>query len=146
MKISPRLTVITLGVSDMKRAIAFYDRLGLTRKMKATGEEVAFYQAGAMTLALYPADMVADEAGVPREASSPGFRGVTLAWNCSSPEEVEASLAHAIAVGGKLIKPAQPTEYGGHAGYFADPDGHVWEVVTAPGIEVQPDGRVKVPD
>ena len=101
MKISPRLTVITLGVRDMKRAIAFYDRLGFVRKMKATGEEVAFYQVGAMAIALYHTDKVADEAGVPREAASPGFRGVTLAWNCSSPEEVEASQAHASAAGGK---------------------------------------------
>jgi len=146
MKISPRLTVITLGVRDMKRSIAFYDRLGFVRKMKATGEEVAFYQAGAMTIALYSTDKVADEAGVPREAASPGFRGVTLAWNCNSPEEVEASLAHAVNAGGKPIKPAHRTDYGGHAGYFADPDGHVWEIVTAPGIEVLPDGRVSVPE
>ncbi len=146
MKVTPRLTVITLGVSDMARAIGFYDRLGLERRMKATGEEVAFYKAGAMTLALYPAGNLADEAGVARAPASSGFRETTLAWNCSSPEEVEAGMAHAVKAGGTLIKSAQKTEYGGVAGYFADPDGHVWEIVTAPGIAVQADGRVSVPE
>jgi hypothetical protein len=146
MKVSPRLTVITLGVRDMKRAIAFYDRLGFVRKMKTTGDEVAFYYAGAMAIALYQTDKVADEAGVSREADSRGFRGVTLAWNCSSPEEVEASLAHAIAAGGKPIKAAHRTGYGGHAGYFADPDGHVWEIVQAPGFGFTDDGRLILPD
>jgi hypothetical protein len=146
MEVSPRLTVITLGVRDMARAIAFYDKLGLKRRMKATGESVAFYEAGAMALALYPSGALADEAGVSREPDAPGFRGATLAWNCNSPEEVEISMTHAIRAGGKLIKAAQRTEYGGHAGYFSDPDGHVWEIVVAPGIEVRPDGRVRLPD
>src|SRR6185503_13937605 len=114
-------------------------KLGLERRMKATGEQVAFYRARAMTLALYPTDNLADEAGVAREGEQAGFRGATLAWNCSSPEEVEISLTHAVRAGGKLIQPAAPTDYGGHAGYFSDPDGHVWEIVVAPGVEVLAD-------
>lgn len=146
MKISPRLTVITLGVSDMTRAIGFYERLGFTRKMKATGEAVAFFEAGAMTLALFPWDQLAADANLrdlPRPAA---FRGATLAWNCASSEEVSASMAHALAAGGKSLKAPHPTDYGGFSGYFADPDGHVWEIVTAPGVEVLPDGRARLPD
>lgn len=146
MKISPRLTVITLGVNDMARSIAFYERLGLVRKMKATGEAVAFFEAGAMTLALFPWDELAADAGMKDLPRPMAFRGGTLAWNCVTPAEVTAGMAHAIAAGGKQLKPAQATDYGGFAGYFADPDGHVWEIVTAPGIEVLSDGRVSVPD
>jgi len=146
MEISPRLTVTTLGVRDMARAIAFYDRLGLKRRMKATGERVAFFQAGAVIIALYSAEALAEEAGLDPEPAAAGFRGVTLAWNCNSPEEVEVSLTHAVRAGGRLIKAAHRTGYGGHAGYFADPDGHVWEIVVAPGIEVAPDGRVRLPE
>ena len=146
MKISPRLTVVTLGVSNMTRAIAFYERLGFARKMKATGENVAFFEAGAMTLSLFPWDQLAADANL-RDLPLPmAFRGATLAWNCASPEEVSASMAHAIACGGKQLKAPHTTGYGGFSGYFADPDGHAWEIVTAPGIDVQADGRVKLPD
>jgi catechol 2,3-dioxygenase-like lactoylglutathione lyase family enzyme len=146
MKISPRLTVITLGVADMARAIAFYERLGFTRRMKATGEAVAFFEAGAMTLALFPWDELAADASQ-RDLPRPmAFRGVTLAWNCASPEEVSASMEHALAAGGRELKAPHPTDYGGFSGYFADPDGHSWEIVTAPGVDVQPDGRVALPD
>jgi len=146
MKISPRLTVITLGVSDMKRSIAFYDRLGFVRRMKATGENVAFYEAGAMTLALFPWDQLAADVTLPDMPRPAAFRGSTLAWNCASPEEVTATMAHALAAGAKALKAPHPTDYGGFSGYFADPDGHPWEVVVAPGIEVLPDARVKLPD
>lgn len=141
-----RFTVVTLGVSDMRRSIAFYEALGFERTMKATGEEVAFFETGATALAIYPWSKLAAEAGLPAGSIAPGFRGVTLAWNCNSRGEVDAALAHALATGGKPIKPAQVTDYGGYCGYFADPDGHLWEVVVAPGIEVTEDGRVKLPD
>jgi catechol 2,3-dioxygenase-like lactoylglutathione lyase family enzyme len=130
----------------MARAIAFYGRLGFTRKMKATGEAVAFFEAGALTLALFPWDQLAADANVLDLPRPIAFRGSTLAWNCASPEEVTASMAHALAAGAKEIKRPHQTEYGGFSGYFADPDGHLWEIVTAPGIEVLPDGRVRVPD
>jgi catechol 2,3-dioxygenase-like lactoylglutathione lyase family enzyme len=146
MEISPRLTVITLGVSDMARAIAFYERLGFKRKMKATGEAVAFFAAGAMTLGLFPWDELAADAGQRDLPRPTAFRGVTLAWNCASPEEVSASMAHALAAGGKELRAPHATDYGGFSGSFADPDGHAWEIVTAPGIDVLPDGRVGLPD
>ena len=146
MASAPRLTVVTLGVADMRASIAFYDSLGLPRRMRATGEEVAFFQAGAAIVALYPWDKLAADATLPDAPRPRGFRGVTLAWNCSSREEVDAALAHAVRAGATLLKPAHDTFYGGYSGYFADPDDHPWEVVLAPGITLAPDGRAVLPD
>ena len=145
-KLQPRFTVITLGTSDMRRAIAFYDALGFTRKMKQTGEAVAFYDTGASVVALWSWDELAADAAISDAPQTATFRGVTLAWNCNSREEVDAVMAHALRCGAELRRPASATDYGGYRGYFADRDGHLWEVVTAPGIVVQPDGRVVVPD
>lgn len=142
----PRLTVITLGVSDMRRSIAFYDALGFARKFKATGEEVAFFATGGSVLALYPWDKLAQDASLPDHPRPEGFRGSTLAWNCRTEDEVDATLKFAVAQGAALLKPAHKTGYGGYSGYFADPDGHSWEVVVAPGIEVGDDGRVILTD
>ena len=138
----PRLTVITLGVNDIRASIAFYDALGFSRRLKASGEAVAFYDTGGPVLALYPWDLLAADA-VLQDAPRPStFRGTTLAWNCRTREEIDAVLAFAIGKGASLLKAAQETHYGGYSGYFADPDGHAWEVVVAPGVEVGEDRRV----
>ena len=141
-----RFTAITLGVADVSASARFYEALGFVRKMRATGDNVAFFHTGGTVLALYPWDKLAEEAQVPDLPRPQAFRGVTLAWNCSSPAEVESAMAHALAVGGRLVKPAAPTNYGGYAGYFADPDGHVWEIVVAPDLSVSDDGLLAVPD
>jgi catechol 2,3-dioxygenase-like lactoylglutathione lyase family enzyme len=141
-----RLTVVTLGVSDMRTSIAFYASLGFARKMSATGEEVAFFDTGGAVLALYPWSKLAQDAALPDRPRPNGFRGMTLAWNCRSPQEVDEVLAFAAARGAVLLKPGHRTDYGGYSGYFADPDGHPWEVVVAPGIEVGDDRRVHLPD
>jgi len=138
----PRLTVITLGVSDIRAGIAFYDALGFSRRLKATGEAVAFYDTGGPVLALYPWDQLAADAQLPDDPRPVAFRGMTLAWNCATRDEVDAVLAFALSKGAKLVKVAHETDYGGYSGYFADPDGHPWEVVVAPGIEVGDDRRV----
>ncbi|MDU1695027.1 MAG: VOC family protein, partial [Bradyrhizobium sp.] len=110
-----------------------------------TGEAVAFFDTGGTVLALYPWDALAHDAGVPDAPRPQAFRGVTLAWNCRSEAEVDAALASAGEKGANLLKSGQQTDYGGYSGYFADPDGHVWEVVTAPGIDVGEDDRVHLP-
>ncbi|QOZ47164.1 VOC family protein [Bradyrhizobium sp. CCBAU 53340] len=138
----PRLTVITLGVSDIRASIAFYDALGFSRRLKATGEAVAFYDTGGPVLGLFPWDQLAGDAHLPDQPRPTTFRGVTLAWNCASREEVDTVLAFALGHGATLLKAAHETGYGGYSGYFADPDGHPWEVVVAPGIEVGDDRRV----
>jgi catechol 2,3-dioxygenase-like lactoylglutathione lyase family enzyme len=142
----PRFTVITLGVSEMRRSIAFYTSLGFARKFRATGEAVAFFDTGGTVIALYPWTELARDAALPDKPHPSGFRGVTLAWNCRSMAEVDAALAFALSKGASLLKPAQATDYGGYAAYFADPDGHVWEIVVAPGIDVGDDARVYLPD
>lgn len=138
----PRLTVITLGVRDIRASIAFYDALGFSRRLKATGEAVAFFDTGGPVLGLFPWDQLADDAKLPDQPRPTTFRGITLAWNCGSRQEVDTVLAFARRKGATLLKAAQETDYGGYSGYFADPDGHPWEVVVAPGIEVGDDRRV----
>lgn len=141
-----KLTVVTLGVSNIRRSIAFYEALGFERRMRATGEEVAFFEAGGTVLALYPWSRLAEDAALADQPRPQGFRGMTLAWNCASAQEVDAVLAFAVAQGATLLKPAHRTDYGGYSGYFTDPDRHPWEVVVAPGIEVGADRRAHLPD
>jgi predicted lactoylglutathione lyase len=143
---TPRLTVITLGVSDMLASIAFYEALGFARKFRATGEAVAFFDTGGIVLALFPWDQLAKDATLADHPRPKTFRGSTLAWNCRTAEEVDTVLDFAIAKGASMLKPAHRTDYGGYSGYFADPDGHPWEVVVAPNIEVGDDRRVHLPD
>ena len=142
----PRFTVVTLGVGDMRKSIAFYEALGFARKFRATGEAVAFFDTGATVIGLFPWDQLAQDVTLPENPRPKAFRGMTLAWNCNSAEEVDAVLDFAISKGAEPIKPAHKTDYGGYSGYFADPDGHPWEVVVAPNIEVGDDRRVHLPD
>jgi predicted lactoylglutathione lyase len=146
MAVIPRFSVITIGVVDVGRSAAFYEKLGFKRKVKQTGNEVAFFETGATAFSLFAWDRAAAEAALAELPRPTTYRGVTLAWNCNSAEEVDAAMAHSLAAGAKLLKAAHQTSYGGYAGYFADPDGHSWEVVTAPGITVAADGRVNLPD
>jgi catechol 2,3-dioxygenase-like lactoylglutathione lyase family enzyme len=141
-----RLTMVTLGVSNMRASIAFYEALGFARKFKATGEAVAFFDTGGTAIGLFPWDELARDATLPRHPQPQAFRGMTLAWNCRTTQEVDAVLDFAVAKGASLLKPARRTDYGGYSGYFADPDNHPWEVVVAPGIEVGEDRRVHLPD
>lgn len=142
----PRLTVVTLGVGDLPASVRFYAALGFGRKVRATGDEVAFFDAGGAVLALYPWEQLAKDALLPAAPRRAAFRGVTVAWNCASVQEVDAAFARALAVGAKPLKPPEKTEWGGYSGYFADPDGHAWEVVHAPAFALATDGRLLLPD
>ena len=141
-----RLTMITLGVSNMRASIAFYEALGFTRRMRATGEAVAFFDTGGTALGLFPWNQLAQDATLAENPRPPAFRGTTLAWNCRSTEEVDQVLDFAISKGASLLRPAHKTDYGGYSGYFGDPDSHAWEVVVAPGIEVGDDRRIHLAD
>ena len=140
------LTVVTLGVSDVARGADFYQALGFERRVRSTGNEVAFFVAGGTVLALYPWDLLADDAAVRADPRPLTFRGSTLAWNCRSPEEVDLGLDRAAKAGARVLRTARETTWGGYSGYFADPDGHAWEVVHAPMFEIAPDGRLLLPD
>jgi catechol 2,3-dioxygenase-like lactoylglutathione lyase family enzyme len=141
-----RLTMITLGVSNMRASIAFYEALGFTRKLRATGEAVAFFDTGGTALGLFPWDLLAQDVTLAENPRPQAFRGATLAWNCRTTEEVDQVLDFAISKGASLLKPAHGTDYGGYSGYFGDPDNHPWEVVVAPGIEVGDDRRIHLAD
>lgn len=141
-----RLTVVTLGVADVGRSSAFYAALGFNRRLAVTGDNVAFFDTGGSVLALYGWDNLARDAALPEAPRPAAFRGTTLAWNCRDEAEVDAVLAFALSCGATLLKAAHHTDYGGYSGYFSDPDGHPWEVVTAPGIEVGDDRRVHLAD
>ena len=142
----PRFTVVTLGVSDIRASIAFYEALGFVRKFRATGEAVAFFDTGGTVIGLFPWDRLAQDVTLPDQPRPKTFRGMTLAWNCGSVGEVDEVLDFAVSKGASLLKPAHETAYGGYSGYFGDPDNHPWEVVVAPGIEVGDDRRVHLPD
>ena len=137
----PRVSVVTLGVVDLARARRFYETMGF--RASGNPEGVVFFQAGGMVLALYGWQDLALDAQVPGEGS--GFRGIALAYNTRAREEVAAVLAAAEAAGGRIVKPAQNTFWGGHAGYFADPDGHLWEVAWNPFWTLADDGTVRLP-
>ena len=138
-----RLSLVTLGVADLDRARVFYERLGWRRSFRKA-EGVVFFQTGSMALALFPRADLAKDANVPAEGS--GFSGVALAYNARSRDEVDAVLAEAAAAGGAIAKPASDAFWGGYSGYFADPDGHLWEVAWNPGFALGPDGAVTLPD
>lgn len=135
---SPHITVFTLAVADLERSVAFYrDGLGL-HTQGIIGREfengaVAFFQLQAgLRLALWPRSSMAADTGLGMHAPSPA--GFTIGHNVGSEREVDAVMAQAAAAGARVVKPAQATFYGGYAGYFQDPDGHVWEIVFNPGL------------
>ena len=122
-----RLSLVTLGVSDLTRARAFYEALGW--QAGESPEGVVFFQTGGMVVALWGrAELAADSV----VTDSGGWGGITLAHNVRSPQEAEQVLAEAAAAGGTVLRPAAPTDWGGYSGVFADPDGHPWEVAHNP--------------
>jgi catechol 2,3-dioxygenase-like lactoylglutathione lyase family enzyme len=125
----PRISLITLGVADLERSVRFYrDGLGLPKRDGPEG--VAFFELRGTWLSLYPREALAEDATVNHEGS--GFRGFSLAHNVASPEEVDRTIAQAVAAGATLVKPGQKVFWGGYSGYFADPDGFLWEVAWNP--------------
>jgi hypothetical protein len=138
-----RITLITLGVTDLDRARAFYEKLGWVRSVKAA-QGVAFFQCGGMALALWPWPDLAADAGIP--AARSGHPPVALALNCRSKAEVDAAMAEALAAGATSLKPPEDTFYGGYGGYFADPEGHIWELAWNPGFALTDTGALVLPD
>lgn len=131
----PRISIITLGVSDLRRSVVFYrDGLGLPTTYKE-GEGIAFFQLKGTWLALYPWDELAKDAGLPPERAR--FGGITLAHNVDSQEAVDAGLQEALDAGATLIRPAAEMFWGGYSGYFADPDGHPWEIAWNPTLNIE---------
>ena len=137
-----RLSLVTLGVSNLGRSRAFYERLGW-KPSTAGGEEVVFFQLGGIALALFPRTALAEDAMIHEIGS--GFGGVALAHNVRSRAEVDSVLAEAAAAGAKILKAARAAPWGGYSGYFADLDGYPWEVAWNPQFHLGRDGGIKLP-
>jgi uncharacterized protein len=141
---APRLTLLTICVSDFTRSIAFYEALGFRRKA-SKAEGVAFFEAGGLILSLWSAGDMAKDAGIAVQRPT-GFRDVSLAWNVASPAEVDRAMERAVAAGARVLRKPETVFWGGYTGYFADPDDHIWEVAYNPGFPLSDDGRLLLPD
>lgn len=136
---APRLSLVTLGVNDIPRARGFYERMGFT-VLEGSNESVTFLDAGGAMLGLFGRTALAEDAHV--DDGPPGFSGVALAINVASAGDVDRLLAEAVAAGATLRKPGQAVIWGGYSGYFADADGHLWEVAHNPFWPMDADGRI----
>lgn len=136
-----RLTLVTLGVTDLARARGFYEGLGWTTGA-GPEDDVVFFLSGGMVVALWDRARLAEDSVV---VDSGGWGGITLAHNVGSPEEVDAVLLEAAEAGGSVLRAGAPTFWGGYSGVFADPDGHPWEVAHNPHWTLDEDGSVRLP-
>ena|SRR5580693_4184048 len=142
MALPARISIATLGVSDLARSTRFYLALGW-ELAAGSSAEISFFRTAGGVLALYPFDLLAKDAMQPALRAG-GFGGVTLAINVERPEDVQPGLDAAKAAGATILKPAMKAEWGGVSGYFADPDGYPWEVAWAPDAKFKPDGSLEV--
>jgi predicted lactoylglutathione lyase len=137
-----RVSLATLGVRDLARARAFYEGLGWTTRAEPE-DDVVFFQAGGMVVALWSRASLAEDSGVEDRG---GWGGVTFAYNARTPDEVDAVLEEARAAGAAIPRPGAETFWGGYSGMFVDPDGHAWEVAHNPRWIIRDDGSVELPD
>jgi len=135
-----RVSLVTLGVRDLARARSFYEALGWKSDAAPT-DDIAFFQAGGMIVALWGRDELKEDTGV---EDNGGWGGVTLAYNTRSPADVDAVLAEAEAAGATINRPGAETFWGGYSGLFIDPEGHAWEVAHNPHWTLADDGSVSL--
>ena len=138
-----RISLITLGVTDVAQSRYFYEHGLGWHPSSASNAQVTFFQTGDMVFALYGKTALAQDAHL--APAGTGFGGIALAYNVRQREDVDAVLAEAHAAGATLLKPAEETDWGGYAGYFADPDGYPWEVAWNPHFPLLDDGSVQLP-
>jgi catechol 2,3-dioxygenase-like lactoylglutathione lyase family enzyme len=136
----PRVSIITIAVDDLDRMAAFYQAMGLTRHRIDDG--VAFFQMGGAILALFPRDAAEPDAGI---RFGEGTSRVYLAYNTRSDAEVDTVLGEAERAGGRIVKPAGRAFWGGWYGYFADPEGNLWEIANNPQFPIDEAGNIKLP-
>jgi uncharacterized protein len=137
-----RVSLITLGVRDLARARAFYEALGWTTRA-APEDDVVFFQAGGMVVALWDREALAEDSGVEDPG---GWGGMTLAYNVRSPSDVDAVIEEARSAGADIVREPAETFWGGHSAAFTDPDGHPWEVAHNPRWRIREDGSVELPE
>ncbi len=143
-ELRPRINFITLGVHDMVSMRAFYERLGF-KVSGASNANVTFFDAGGVVLGLFGSAELAHDAAVAAREPGREFKGFTLAWNATSESHADAVLAHAVTQGATLKKPAQKVFWGGYSGYFADPEGNLWEVAYNHFAELDERMQIRLP-
>ncbi|MCQ8119035.1 VOC family protein [Methylomonas rosea] len=137
------ISFVTLGVTDLERSRRFYQTLGW-QESSGSQEDVAFFQVGSIAFALFARESLADDANISSEGS--GFPGFSLAHNVASEQDVDTTLLEAVSAGGKLIRSGEKAAWGGFRGYFADPDGFLWEVCFNPFFPLDQHGFVQLPN
>lgn len=144
MSVAPNFTIVTLGVADLARSAEFYRALGWDQR----GDEsvgITWFRTSGTWLGLFGYGDLAADVGVAADPPA-AYRGITLALNFNNEADVDRVLAEAVGAGARLVKPAERAEWGGYSGYFADPDGHLWEAAFAPGFPVGDDGTIDIRD
>lgn len=141
MSIPARISIVTVGVANLARSVAFYETLGWER-CTSSMEEIAWFRTADSYLGIFGWNDLAEDANIVG-ASRGSFGGITLAINVESREAVDAALDEAVAAGGAILKSGTELPFG-YGGYFADPDGHAWEVCWNPGFPIGPDGRITI--
>lgn len=138
-------TIVTLGVADLERSARFYSELGWEQRGDLA-QGITWFRTSGTWLGLFGYAALGEDAALPVEPAEdlPAYRGITLALNLASEDAVDLALARVHEVGGRIVKPAARTEWGGYSGYFADPDGHLWEVAHAPGFALDEQGRLTI--
>lgn len=143
-----RLSLVTLGVASLDVARQFYERLGWKASPVSQGD-VVFFQLNGMALSLFPRTLLAQDAGIVEpgiklDDAAPRFAGIALAYNCRSAKAVDETFTLALSAGGRAMKPPETAFWGGYSGYFADPDGYLWEVAYNPHFPLDAAGSLKL--
>ena len=139
-----RIHVITLGVTDMNRALKFYRALGFKTSVLEENPGIVFFQSDGVTLALYPRAGLAEDIDPANPPQGEGFGGITLAYNTREQGDVDKIIALAAQAGGKVVKSPQRVFWGGYSGYFSDPDGYYWEVAYWEKWQFNTDGSLVI--
>jgi uncharacterized protein len=145
MSVPAVISLVTLGVRDVATSTAFYQALGFELSGASVEGEVSFFHTAGGLLALWGDEELRRDAGADTASDAGAFRGVSLAINVESAEQVDAALDTAIAAGARIARAAERTDWGGYNGYFADPDGHLWEVAHNPFWPIGPNGLPQLP-
>lgn len=144
--VPPHFAIVTLGVADLQRSARFYRDLGWEQRGDLA-QGITWFRTSGTWIGLFGYEALAEDAALPVEPEGdlPPYRGISLALNLGSEDAVDLALARVHEVGGRIVKPAARTEWGGYSGYFADPDGHLWEVAHNPGFPLDEQGRITIP-
>ena len=138
-------SIVTLGVADLGRSARFYRDLGWEQR-GGLAQGITWFKTSGSWVGLFGYDALAEDAALPAtpEPDLPAYRGITLALNLASEDAVDLAFVRVHEVGGRIVKPAHRTEWGGYSGYFADPDGHLWEICHNPGFPLDAEGRIEI--